>query len=175
MASNYYDLDDILADAEKVPSRFNLTVPGLGFLEGKPGKSIVKDTKLDLPVWLAESLAACAILEGSDERFIELLEPDFISPKVLNAIQSNPVTVDLHSILTNYYKLVEKWALMYEDRDLIETSMQMLKERAFEISNFANNTNKQMNNGFIFSLDEFEKKLFKLTSDSSRQMKKWNE
>ena len=46
MTSNYFDLDDILADSEKIPCRFNITVPGLGYLEGNPGKAIAKDTKI---------------------------------------------------------------------------------------------------------------------------------
>lgn len=173
MASNYYDLDDILADGEKIPCRFNITVPGLGYLEGNPGKAIPKDTKVELPLWLAEILAICELLEESQQSFIDLSQPDFINTKVLNAIKTNAVSMDLHSILTNYYKLSEKWASMFNDMELTELVMQMLKERSFEINNFASNTNKQINSNFIYSLDEFEKKLFKVTSESNKQMRKW--
>jgi hypothetical protein len=31
---SYYDVDAILTDAQKVPCTFELTVPGLGYLEG---------------------------------------------------------------------------------------------------------------------------------------------
>lgn len=173
MTSNYYDLDDILADSEKIPSRFNLTVPGLGYLEGNPGKSIQKDTKLELPLWLAEVLAICLLLEKSNQSFIELEEPNFISSKVLNAIKTNPVSVDLHSILPSYYKLTEKWASMFNEKELIAIVMQMLKERAFEINNYASNANKQINNNFIYSLDEYEKTLYKITAASNKNMRRW--
>lgn len=173
MTSKYYDIDDILAESEKIPCRFNLTVPGLGYLEGNPGKSIKKDTKIELPLWLAEVLAICLILDDSDQSFIELAEPDYINSKVINAIKSDPITVDLHTVLPNFYKLVEKWAAMFSEAELISIVMQMLKERAFEINNYASNTNKHLSNTFIYSLDEFEKKLFRITSDSSKEMRKW--
>ncbi|CUM50914.1 DNA replication complex GINS protein PSF3 [Debaryomyces fabryi] len=173
MTSNYFDLDDILADGEKIPCRFNITVPGLGYLEGNPGKAIAKDTKIELPLWLAEILAICELLEDSQQSFIDLSQPDFINYKVINAIKTNAVNIDLHSILTNYYKLCEKWASMFSDAELIEVVMQMLKERSFEINNYASNASKQINNNFIFSLDEFEKKLFKITADSNKLMRKW--
>lgn len=169
----YYDIDDILADGERIPCKFNLLVPGLGYLEGNPGKSIEKDTKLDLPLWLATVLAVCAILEETDESFIDLLEPDFISPKVLNAIKADPKTVDLHSIMSHFYKLSEKWSSMYNETLLIETAMSMLKERALEIDNFASNATKHVSSNFLYSLDEFEKKLYRVTYESKKQMRAW--
>lgn len=170
---SYYDLDDVLTDGEKIPCRFNMTVPGLGYLEGNPGKAIEKNTKIELPLWLAEVLAICELSEESQSTFIDLSQPDFLNAKVINAIKANPLSIDLHSILTNYYRLSEKWAAMFSDEELIEVVLTMLKERAFEINNFACNTNKQSNNNFIYSLDEFEKKLYKATSVSNKQMRNW--
>ncbi|CAK7898113.1 DNA replication complex GINS protein Psf3p [[Candida] anglica] len=171
--SDYYDLDAILADGEKIPCRFNMSVPGLGYLEGNPGKPVEKDTKVELPLWLAEVLAVCELSEASQTSFIDLANPDFISQKVLNAIKANPLTVDLHSILTNYYKLSEKWAAMFNDAELAQVISTMLKERAFEINNYACNANKSTNNNFLYSLDEFEKALYKKTATSNKQMRQW--
>ena len=42
MTTDYYDLDDILADSEKLTCKFNITVPGLGYLEGNPGNLFMK-------------------------------------------------------------------------------------------------------------------------------------
>lgn len=172
MSGNYYDIDDILADGEKIPCRFSITVPGLGYLEGNPGRAIDKDTQLELPIWLAEILAICEI--GSNKQsFIDLIEPDFISSQVLNAIKTNSTTVDLHKLLPNFYRIIEKWCTMFNDEQLIMIVMDLLKNRAAEINNYANNTNKSINNDFIYTLDEFEKKLYKLTSDSNKNMRNW--
>lgn len=171
MKSNYFDLDDILASSEKIPTRFNLTVPGIGHLEGNPGKPITEGTKVDLPLWLAEVLATTNVTE--DYGFIELLQPDSLNNAVKNAMMSDAVTLDLHSILPNYYKLIEKWCLMFNDKGLNDVVKQMLKDRSYEINNFASNTNKQVNNFFILSLDEYEKKLFKKTSESNKILRNW--
>lgn len=170
----YYDIDDVLADGERIPCKFNLTVPGLGYLEGNPGKPIEKGTKVDLPMWLAEVLATCEVVDGSDETFIEILEPEFISTKVINAIKADPNSVDLHTIMSNYYKLSEKWASMFMDGELVDVVMTMLKERALEIDNYASNTTKHVNSAFLYSLDEFEKYLYKVTYESKKQMREWN-
>lgn len=169
----YYDIDDVLAAGERVPCKFNMTVPGLGFLEGNPGKPIEKDTKVDLPMWLAEVLASVDIGD-TGKRFVEFLQPEFTSPKVINAIKADPLSVDLHSIISNFYKLSEKWASMYSDAQLAETLMTMLKERALEIDNYASNTSNQVNSSFLYSLDEFEKHLYRATHESKKQMRKWN-
>ncbi|KAK6202537.1 uncharacterized protein RJT21DRAFT_20340 [Scheffersomyces amazonensis] len=170
---NYYDLDDILADGEKVPCRFNMTVPGLGYLEGNPGKQIHKDSKVELPFWLAQILAICVLQEESGQSFVDIAAPEAVSTKVLNAIKTSSTSVDLHKLAPNYYKFIERWCSMYSDPDATNTVMQMLKERAFEINNYASNLTKGINNEFLYSLDEFEKKLYKQTSESNKQMRNW--
>lgn len=173
MRSNYYDLDDVLADGEKIPCRFNLTVPGLGYLEGNPGKPIKSQTKIDLPLWIAEVLSVCESKENSGEKFIDLCEPEALSRKVMSAIKTSATHVDLHALMANYYKLVEKWGSMFSEPELIEVVIQMLRERAMEINNFANNTNKQINGDFLYSLDEFERRLYRDTAESSKHMRRW--
>lgn len=37
---SYYDIDAILTDAQKVPCTFEITIPGLGYLEGNPGEDV---------------------------------------------------------------------------------------------------------------------------------------
>lgn len=169
----YYDIDDVLAEGEKIPVKFTATIPGLGFLEGNPGKPIEENTKVDLPMWLAEPLGTLG-LGPSNKEIVEFQDPDFISTKVLNAIKADPVLVDLHSIMSNYYKLLEKWAALFLDGALVEVVMQMLKERALEIDNYASNTTKHVNSQFLYSLDEFEKQLYKDTYESKRQMREWS-
>ncbi|CAI5760384.1 unnamed protein product [Candida verbasci] len=169
---SYYDIDDIIADSQKIPCQFNITVPGLGYLEGNPGKSIKQNTKIELPFWLAEILAISTIL-NNDESFINLIDPDFISTKIINAIKSDSNSIDLHKIISHYYVSIEKWCKLFNDVELIENSMHLLKQRSFEINNFANNVNKSVGSDFIYTLDEFEKKLYKDSCESNKLMKKW--
>lgn len=173
MSGNYYDLDSILADGERIPCRFNISVPGLGYLEGNPGKPIDQGTKIELPLWLAEILAICELLLDCQTSFIDLSEPEFISSKVANAVKTGPTSIDLHKFLAHYYTLAEKWCTIFTEPELVETIMTLFKERATQINNHASNTNKQLNNDFLYTMDEFEKQLYKITSEASREMKKW--
>ena len=173
MSGNYYDIDDILADSEKIPCRFNITVPGLGYLEGNPGRAIEKDTKIELPMWLAEILAICEIGEENKQSFIDLSDPEFINTKVLNAIKTSAVSIDLHKLVPHFYTLIEKWCTMFSDEKLVEIILEMLKQRSMEINNFANNANKNINSEFLYTLDEFEKSLYKVTAESNKQMRNW--
>lgn len=43
---SYYDVDTILTDAQKVPCTFELSVPGLGYLDGNSGA----DVRAPLPI-----------------------------------------------------------------------------------------------------------------------------
>ncbi|ODQ78046.1 hypothetical protein BABINDRAFT_40402 [Babjeviella inositovora NRRL Y-12698] len=173
---NYYDLDDIIADNQKLPCKFNVTVPGLGYLEGNIGQPLDANTKLNLPLWLSSVLAICEVSQDSQTTFLDLIHPEFFNNKVINAIRANAVNIDLHSILPNYYKLCEKWCVMFSDVELIEVVSQMLKERSNEINDYGQNP-KQISsmagNKFLYSLDEFEKRLYKISTESHKLSKEW--
>ena len=118
----YYDLDDILAVQQKVPCRFNCTVPGLGYLEGNPGRALEANTKVDLPFWLASVLNTILAQDDSsqdDYTFLDIEDPEFINTKVLNAIRASATTIDLHKIAQHYYNLVIRWCTMYSQDDLV--------------------------------------------------------
>lgn len=38
--SSYYDIDTILADAQKIPCTFKVDVPGLGYIDGNAGGDV---------------------------------------------------------------------------------------------------------------------------------------
>jgi hypothetical protein len=40
---SYYDIDAILTDAQKLPCTFELEIPGLGYLDGNEGGSVIQD------------------------------------------------------------------------------------------------------------------------------------
>ncbi|GME68937.1 unnamed protein product [[Candida] boidinii] len=152
---SYYDLDDILADSQKLPCKFSITVPGLGYLQGQPGKKIKKDSILELPIWLAEILAVCAVNSNGNENqdneededednnnntqstFLQLIQPDYFSPKIINAIKADSLSLDLHSLLSNYYKIVIKWGWMFNDEELINVISKMLIQRSCEINDLS--------------------------------------
>jgi GINS complex subunit 3 len=192
----YYDIDDILSDATRIPCRFNTTIPGLSYLDGNPvnasdniNNSIKKGTRLELPIWLAEFLAVSTIPPSDTEReygdadpeneedqaFVELLPPSYTSTQILNALKSAPTSLPLSTILKHYYAFIEKWATLFNDEELADVIIEVLKARVDEINNFAQ-VYKGGSSGagdFISGLDEFEKSLFRVGNDSYREVQKW--
>lgn len=186
----YYDLDEILADSTRIPCKFNLTASGLAYLEGNPthddplNNSIKKGTRIDLPLWLAEYLASTPIPQiyeddPDDVAFIELIPPTYTSTTIFNALKSSPTTIQLNTILKNYYAFIQKWSSLFNDKELVNVITEVLKERIDEINNFAQVykgtvTGASTGGGdFIGGLDEFEKQVFKSGNASVKQVKKW--
>lgn len=177
---SYYDIDDILAEGQKLPAKFNMSIPGLGYLIGRPGEEIGEDDKVELPIWLAEILAICST--GADESedpekqtFVRLIEPEFFSKQFLNFIKSDPLKISLGPY-AYYYKIVSKWSYMFNDVELVELISKMLVSRAAEINDLSYKLNDQFtgdNQQFVNGLENFEKELFKTSHLCYKDMKKW--
>lgn len=180
----YYDIDDILSDGTRFPCRFNYEIPGLGYLEGNPGRPVSKNSRLELPLWMVHLLAVVGAQVDENEEeplpFVELLPPDLFAPRVLNAIKSGASSLDLHSISPHFYRLAQKWATLFSDKELSQVLKDMLLERGQEINNHAVSVSLvkirgQLNDSAVFlqTLDEFEKSLYRNTNNSCKEMKKW--
>lgn len=193
----YYDIDDVLTDNAEIPCKFLHDIPGLGYLENNPGGSIHVNSQLKLPLWLARVLAIVEVAPevdpitgiASEENtpFITLMTPEAFSIKVINAIKTDPVALDIHSINPKFYALAIKWIGLFGDRDLAEIVSELLLKRAQVINSHANSitisykndsinhNSKSMNNQTVFTLtlDEFEKKIFKQANESYKDIKKW--
>lgn len=188
----YYDIDDIISDGQvslsvlgvygynanstnqKIPCKFNITAPNLGYLESNPGKPIAAGSKLELPIWLAEVFAIVNV-PPENQQFIEMIQPEAFSNKVINAIKTKSTSVDLHSISQHYYALVEKWSAMFTDKELVDVVSKMLRERGDMINNYAQNISgsSSQETSYLYYLDEFEKRIYKTCHESHKSLRKW--
>lgn len=57
MEQDYWSLEDILADTQRVPCIFNQDAPNLGYLQSNEEEDIKALARLELPFWLVECLA----------------------------------------------------------------------------------------------------------------------
>jgi GINS complex subunit 3 len=134
--SSYYDVDAILTDAQKVPCTFELTVPGLGFLEGNMTGDMKQGSKVELPLWLGEMLALrsvyhyevlyllCTDRSNSQSlntsSLVTLDPPSALSPRVLNALKADPRTVDLRALALHFYDLGARILELFDEEEMIE-------------------------------------------------------
>lgn len=94
MQQSYWDLDSILADSTRLPCHLQLDVPGLGHLQGESGGDeqgrLRKNTRVELPYWLAELLSLHDV--------VQLSFPRQYSARVRNALDADPRSVRLREL-----------------------------------------------------------------------------
>ncbi|KAL6708983.1 DNA replication protein [Coniothyrium glycines] len=171
--SSYYDVDAILTDAQKVPCTFELTVPGLGYLEGNMNGDMKQGSKVELPLWLGEMLALSQSLNTSS--LVTLDPPSALAPRVLNALKADPKSVDLRSLAPHFYNLGARILELFEEEEMIEVLSDTFKARAAVIADQAHNPRGALGEGadFMRGLDENERQLFRAAHDSAKGVRTW--
>ncbi|OCK79896.1 DNA replication complex GINS protein PSF3 [Lepidopterella palustris CBS 459.81] len=170
---SYYNIDAILTDAQKVPCTFDLTVPGLGYIDGNVGGDMKEGSKVELPLWLGEMLALSQNLNTSSLVTLDL--PTALSPRVLNALKADPRTVDLRAIAPYFYNLGARILELFEEEEMIEVLSETFKARAAVIADQAHNPRGALGEGadFMRGLDENERQLFRAAHDSAKSVRTW--
>ncbi|KAL1297295.1 hypothetical protein AAFC00_004850 [Neodothiora populina] len=171
----YYNIDAILTDAQKVPCTFELTVPGLGYLQGNAGEDMKQGTKVDLPLWLGEMLAVSN--PGGSSSLATLDLPAALSHRVMNALKADPKTVDLRAQAPHFYNVGARMLELFEEEDMVDILTDTFKQRAAEIADQAHNPRSVLGEGAEFTkgLEENERQLFRSAHDGANAVKKWFE
>ncbi|EAS36235.3 DNA replication complex GINS protein psf3 [Coccidioides immitis RS] len=169
----YYDIDEILTDAQKLPCTFELEVPGLGFLDGNVGEDIKAGSRLDVPLWLGVMLAVGA--KAGSNPLVNLDIPQALSEPVMNALKADPRTVDLRSLASHFYRLGVKILQLFEEEEMVEILSDTFKKRAMQIADHAHNPTGALGGGveFLRGLDETERQLFRAAHDSAKEARVW--
>ncbi|KAK8184242.1 DNA replication complex GINS protein PSF3 [Phyllosticta citribraziliensis] len=174
MASNsYYDIDAILTDAQKVPCTFELTVPGLGYLDGNAGQDMKQGTKVELPLWLGEMLAVSSPAAGTSMATLDL--PAALSARVVNALKADSRTVDLRALAPHFFTLGARMLELFEEEEMGDILSESFKARAKVIADQAHNPRGALGEGadFLRGLDESERQLFRAAHDSAKAVRLW--
>lgn len=177
---SYYDIDTLLTDSQKLPCTFELTVPGLGYLDGNPGQALKSGTKIELPLWLGEMLAVSQNLSSSQEQkpLVTLDMPTALQQRVVNALKADPKSVDLRALATHFYGLGVRMLELFEEEELVDVlgdvclssftgcmhrcetdNEQTFRARAATIADQAHNPRGALGEGadFLRGLDETER------------------
>ncbi|KAK4695837.1 GINS complex subunit 3, partial [Lecanoromycetidae sp. Uapishka_2] len=192
---SYYNIDAILTDAQKVPCKFSLDIPGLGYLDDNAGGDIKKDVSISLPLWLYAILSVQRIGPAS-AALCELDLPPSLSPRVLNALKADAKTVDLRALCGHFYefstRVLELYPYVQEAEDMTDLLSEAFQKRAREIGDHANNLRGALGEGahFLRGLDEMERQresvlgqgklcltddsiVFRAAHDSSKATRVW--
>ncbi|KAI0121324.1 DNA replication complex GINS protein psf-3 [Xylariales sp. AK1849] len=178
---SYYDLDAILTDAEKVPCKFELEVPDLGYLDNNPSQSLKPHTTVSLPLWLAELLALANRSASSQDSspFLTLSVPSTLSNEVISALKADPRAVPLRDQTHNFYALATRMLDLFEEPEMCAVLRRTFVTRAGETALHARkagatSANKVTAGGdFLSGLEAWERALFRRAHDGARNSKDW--
>ncbi|TPX42841.1 hypothetical protein SeMB42_g04967 [Synchytrium endobioticum] len=165
-ASDYYDIEAILADQQRVPCFFSYPVPGYGFLDGNNDADLPPNTRVELPYWMAETLAI--------REWVEIDLPKYYQVKVRNDLKASPTVVNLYQLCPYFYEFGIRIVNLIVDDVLCKVLSETFTHRVQLIMNYTQATILRTDRSdFIQSLDETEKDLYRVGVESTGVMIRW--
>jgi hypothetical protein len=175
--SDYWNIDDILAEEELVPCSFKSDAQNLGYLSAlahnaainkRTGGASMEESgtlqanqKIDLPLWLAVALA--------QRDLCELKAPVYMTEKYLNLLQADPEVVNLRNQSFSLYESVLKLCSHMSEEHIYEfvTKYQRAFIQRFGrlVIEMADSTETQHNEAFTTDMKRMtnlERELFDL-------------
>ncbi|KIM68703.1 hypothetical protein SCLCIDRAFT_13481 [Scleroderma citrinum Foug A] len=184
MDNDYFAIDAILAENQKIQCTFKVDVPDMGHLGGGADRDIKALTKVPIPMWLAY------IMLFSDWADFNIPAP--FGSRVRNALKAEPRSVRLSALVGagglwyGFGKMIMD-ILNDEQGDgmskiLTETFRGRLTEVIDQAQHFAalgpsggGNSVEDTAQSFREGLDGTERELFALAQDSAKRTKRWYE
>ncbi|PKI85076.1 Psf3p [Malassezia vespertilionis] len=110
MDLDYWNVEDIITESQRLPCVFNVDVPGLGYLEDSGEADMHKHARVELAYWMAHLLAAYNI--------VTIQQPRAYGPRVRSALDASPVAVQLRTLLPHWYAMGIRLAQLLDSEDL---------------------------------------------------------
>lgn len=162
----YYDLDDILTEAELLPCSFNVQAANLGFLDDTTDDpDLEQGTKLKLPVWVAEIFFKKAI--------ISITLPSFFKPRFRENILADPSVIHLNGRCSYYYELGMKLAVEFGQLSIADFLEKTFTHRFQDILDMSQNTVAPKVDKFYPRLTEMERQIFDRKISSCKKYLQW--
>ncbi|KAH8106057.1 GINS complex, Psf3 component [Cristinia sonorae] len=173
MGDEYYDIEAILAENQKVQCTFKVDVPDMGHLAGGEDRDIKATSKLQIPMWMAY------ILIYSDYADFNIPHP--FSSRVRNALNAEARSVKLTSLVGQGGMCLNDDPAVEMSNVLVKTFRARLTEIIDQAQHFASigasTAGNSGDQGMAFreGLDGTERELFALAQWSVKMMKRWHE
>ncbi|KAJ3358046.1 hypothetical protein HDU83_000103 [Entophlyctis luteolus] len=163
MADKYWDIDDALAEQQRIPCFVALDIPGYGFLDGNQSEKLLKNTRVEIPYWLVVPLTV------NDS--VELEYPACFSKRVLDDLESQATAVNLNGLCSCFFEFGIKFVNLIDDSVLGKALADAFAARLMEI--MLRSQSGRTHGKFVAYLDDTEKKIFAIGRESVRSMQEW--
>jgi GINS complex subunit 3 len=168
---------------QKVPCKFEIEVPDLGYLDNNPSQPLKANTTVSLPLWLAELLALANRSANSQDSspFLTLSMPPTLSNEVISALKADPRAVPLRDQSHNFYALATRMLDLFEEpvmcAVLRRTFVMRAGETALHARKAGDSDDYKLAGGeeFMRGLEAWERALFLRAHDGAKDSKNWRE
>ncbi|KIM27302.1 hypothetical protein M408DRAFT_330182 [Serendipita vermifera MAFF 305830] len=184
MDNEYYSLEAIISENQKIDCTFQLEVPELGYLDNSADENLKALTKLPLPCWLAPTMLYA--------EWASFNMPRPFNNLVQNAVVAEPRSVKIGALVGengrwySFGKMIVDLLDDPESKKLADTLKLTFKGRLPDLmdqaQHFTGTASAATRSGgeevgaeFRSGLDAAERELFVLAQESSRQVKAWYE
>ncbi|KAF8076185.1 hypothetical protein FPV67DRAFT_1604787 [Lyophyllum atratum] len=182
MDQDYFSIDSILAQNQKIQCVFKQDLPNLGHLGGGSDRDIAALSKIQLPLWLAVTLIY------SD--WADFNIPTAFGPRVRNALKAEPRSVRLAGLVGagglwyGFGKAIVDILAEEQANEIAEVLTKTFRARLIEVidqaqhfaalgpvgAGGASGDTAQL---FREGLDSTERELFSLAQESAKRTKRW--
>ncbi|KAH7887901.1 hypothetical protein F5I97DRAFT_1804471 [Phlebopus sp. FC_14] len=184
MDDDYFSIDAILAENQKIQCTFKVDIPDMGHLGGGSDRDIKSLQKVQMPMWLAY------IVLFSD--WADFTIPTPFGPRVRNALKAEPRSVKLSALVGPgglwycFGKMIMDILSDEQANGMSEVLTQTFRGRLTEVIDQAQHfaalgpaggggVAGDAAQSFREGLDGTERQLFALAQDSAKVTKRWHE
>ncbi|KAF7331915.1 Dna replication complex gins protein psf3 [Mycena kentingensis (nom. inval.)] len=181
MEDDYFSIDAILAENQRVACRFKVDIADMGHLGGGADRDagISKGTNLQLPLWLVYTVVL------SD--WADMIMPPAFGSKVRNALKAEPCSVRLSGLVGAgglWYGFGKTIMELLDSKEAMSELMtNTFRKRLVQIIDQAQHFSTIGPAGpagdgaqaFREGLDGTERELFVLAQEGAKRMKRWYE
>ncbi|PSR84959.1 DNA replication complex GINS protein [Actinidia chinensis var. chinensis] len=164
--SQYYDIDDILADDELVPAVFQVAANGVGLFDSSDEMNKVEQgSKVELPFWLARELHL--------RQAVSINLPPCFNQKTRDELVADAAHVDLKNRCPYFYELGCKLFSLVGDKTIALLLLAAFQTRYKEVLIKAQTAAMTVAPKFLTLLTKEETKLYEAAQSSMSAFKKW--
>ncbi|KAI8048799.1 DNA replication complex GINS protein psf3 [Syncephalis plumigaleata] len=162
---DYYDIDGILSEQQRIPCEMVIEGTQLGFLDNNPGEDIPIGSQVELPLWLA------GILAMSEQVGIEM--PKAYGTSIRSSMKASTTNIDLHRLGPYYYLFGAKLTNIIDDVDLQKLLANTFRERLGIIMDYAHGRMGAEQTTMFARMDHTERDLYRIEQHSANLFRRW--
>lgn len=167
--SNYWDIDDILAEEEKLNVKFNQkSYQNSGLDINLPPKQDIDEAQtMELPIWLALALAKAKIID------IEI--PRYFKENFKKTLEADPNVVNLRDKTLYYYEIGMKIIEFLDANEVINTLLSVFLTRIKEFANISFHLRIEDCSNLLRKMVNIEIKIFNFGREAALNYRNYKE